>query len=58
MIYRYNIITNLKSTTKEIFDIKLLLMIIYINSKLLYKYLIKLGHTYQKWLIIDLIYLW
>lgn len=58
MGYKYNIITNFKSTTEEIFDIKLLLMIIYINSKLMYKYLMKLGRTYQNWLIIDLIYLW
>ncbi len=58
MVYRYNIIAILKSINKDIFDIKLLPVIIYIDFKLLYNYLIKLGSTYKKRLIINLIYLW
>jgi hypothetical protein len=35
-----------------------LLLVVYIDLKLLYKYLIKLGITREKYLIINIIYLY
>lgn len=43
MIQGFDVEVVIKSTTKKIFDVKLLLIIIYIDSKLLYDYLVKLG---------------
>lgn len=48
MVYRFDIRTIFKSTTEEILDIKLLLMIICIDSKLLYDCLVKLGNVQEK----------
>lgn len=45
----------IKLITEEILDIKLLLMIVYTNSKLLYDCLVKLGSTQEKQLMVDLI---
>jgi hypothetical protein len=42
MAYRFNIYTLVKSIINRVIEIELLL-VIYINSKLLYKYFIKLG---------------
>lgn len=57
MVHGFDIRAIFKSTTKEIFDIKLLSMIVYTNSKSLYDYLVKLGNDQKYQLIIDLIYL-
>ena len=46
-----------KSIINKVLEIELLL-VIYINSKLLYKCLIKLGITREKYLIINIIYLY
>ncbi len=46
----------LKSTIKKIVQNDLLL-VIYTDSKSLYEYLVKLGTTYEKRLIVNLIYL-
>ena len=54
MVYRFNVIAVFKSTTKEIFDIKLLSIIVSTNSKSLYDYLVKLGSTQEKRLMVDL----
>lgn len=54
MIQKFDVGAVIKSTTKKILNIKLLLMIIYTNSLLLYNYLVKLGSTQEKWVIIDL----
>lgn len=42
MVWRFEIEVVIILTTKEILDIKVLLIIVFINSKLLYDYLIKL----------------
>ena len=55
MAYSFNIGILVKSIINKILEIKLLL-VIYINSKLLYKYLIKLKTTREKYLIINIIY--
>jgi hypothetical protein len=57
MAYGFNISTLVKSIINRILEMKLLL-VVYINSKLLYKYLIKLGTTYEKYLIINIICLY
>ena len=57
MAYGFNISTLVKSIINKILEIKLLL-VIYMNSKLLYKYFIKLGTTREKYLIINIIYLY
>ena len=56
MAYRFNISAVIKSTIKQLLQIKLPL-ILYNNLKLLYKCLIKLGTTQEKYFIIDIIYL-
>jgi hypothetical protein len=55
MAYSFNISILVKSIINRILEIELLL-VIYINSKLLYKCLIKLGTTREKYLIINIIY--
>jgi hypothetical protein len=57
MAYGFNIGTLVKSIINKVLEIELLL-VIYINSKLLYKCLIKLGTTQEKYLIINIIYLY
>ena len=56
MTYRFNHSTVLKSTIEKILQVKLLL-ILYTDSKSLYKCLIKLGSTQEKRLIVNLMYL-
>jgi hypothetical protein len=55
MAYSFNISTLVKSIINKILEIELLL-IVYIDSKFLYKCLIKLGTTRKKYLIINIIY--
>jgi hypothetical protein len=55
MTYSFNIGALVKSIINKVLEIELLL-IVYINSKLLYKCLIKLGTTREKYLIINIIY--
>ena len=55
MAYSFNIDTLVKSIINKVLEIELLL-VIYINSKLLYKCLIKLGTIWEKYLIINIIY--
>jgi hypothetical protein len=57
MAYSFNIGALVKSIINKVLEIELLL-IIYINLKLLYKCLIKLGITREKHLIINIIYLY
>jgi hypothetical protein len=57
MAYGFNIGTLVKSIINKILEIELLL-VVYTNSKLLYKCLIKLGTTREKHLIINIIYLY
>lgn len=57
MVHRFDIKAVLNSTTKEIFDIKLLPMIIGPDSKLFYHCLVRLGSTQEKQLMVDIIYL-
>ena len=57
MAYSFNIGTLVKSIINKVLEIELLL-VVYMNSKLLYKCLIKLGITYKKHLIINIIYLY
>ena len=56
MAHGFNIGALVKSIINKILEIELLL-VIYIDLKLLYKYLIKLGITREKYLIINIIYL-
>lgn len=44
MVYRFYIRTIIKLITKEILNMRLLLMIVYTNSKLLYDCLVKLSN--------------
>jgi hypothetical protein len=53
--YGFNIGALVKSIINKILEIELLL-IVYIDLKLLYKYLIKLETTREKYLIINIIY--
>ena len=57
MAYSFNIGALVKSIINKALEIKLLL-VIYTNSKLLYEYLIKLGTTREKCLIINIICLY
>ena len=57
MAYGFNIGTLVKSIINKVLEIELLL-VIYMNSKLLYKCLIKLGTTREKCLIINIICLY
>ena len=54
MVYRFNYGAVLKSIIEKILQVKLLL-ILYTDSKSLYKCLIKLGSTQEKKLIVNLI---
>lgn len=45
MVQGFDVGAVIKLTTKKIINIKLLPMIVYINSKSLYEYLVKLGST-------------
>ena len=55
MAYSFNIGTLIKSIINKILEIELLL-VVYINSKLLYKCLINLETIREKSLIINIIY--
>jgi hypothetical protein len=57
MTYSFNISALVKSVINRVLEIKLLL-VVYINSKSLYKCLIKLGTTREKHIIINIIYLY
>jgi hypothetical protein len=57
MAYSFNISTLVKSVINKVLEIELLL-IVYIDLKLLYKCLIKLGTTWEKCLIINIICLY
>ena len=57
MAYGFNIGALVKSIINRILEIELLL-VVYMNSKLLYKCLIKLGTIREKCLIIKIIYLY
>jgi hypothetical protein len=57
MAYDFNISTLVKSIINKVLEIELLL-VVYINLKLLYKYLIKLETIQEKYLIINIIYLY
>ena len=55
MAYGFDIGTLVKSIINRVLEIELLL-VVYIDSKLLYKYFIKLETTWEKYLIINIIY--
>jgi hypothetical protein len=57
MAYSFNIGTLVKSIINKILEIELLL-VIYTDSKLLYKCLIKLGIIREKYLVINIICLY
>ena len=57
MAHGFNIGALVKSIINKVLEIELLL-VIYMNSKLLYEYLIKLGTTREKCLIINIICLY
>ena len=57
MAYSFNIGTLVKSIINKVLEIELLL-VVYTDSKSLYKCLIKLGTTWEKYLIINIIYLY
>jgi phosphoribosyl-AMP cyclohydrolase len=57
MAYSFNIGALVKSIINKVLEIELLL-VVYMNSKSLYKCLIKLGTTREKHLIINIIYLY
>jgi hypothetical protein len=57
MAYGFNMGALVKSIIDRILEMELLL-VVYIDSKSLYEYLIKLGTTQEKYLIIDIIYLY
>jgi hypothetical protein len=54
MAYGFNIGTLVKSIINKVLEIELLL-VVYTDSKSLYEYLIKLGTTREKYLIINII---
>jgi hypothetical protein len=56
MAYGFNMGTSVKSIIDRILEMELLL-VVYTDLKLLYKYLIKLGTIREKHLIINIIYL-
>jgi hypothetical protein len=53
----FNISSLVKSIINKVLEIKVPL-IIYIDSKSLYEYLVKLRTIWEKWLIINVIYLY
>jgi hypothetical protein len=55
--YSFNIGNLVKSTINKVLEIEVLL-VVYINSKSFYEYLVKLGIIREKRLIIDVIYLY
>ena len=55
MAHGFNMGALVKSIINRILEIELLL-VVYIDSKLLYKYLVKLETTREKYLIINIIY--
>jgi hypothetical protein len=55
MSYSFNIGALVKSIINKVLEIELLL-VIYMDLKLLYKYLIKLNTIREKYLIINIIY--
>jgi hypothetical protein len=57
MAYSFNIDILIKSIINKVLEIELLL-VVYINSKSLYKCLIKLKTIREKYLIINIIYLY
>jgi hypothetical protein len=57
MAYNFNIGTLVKFIINKVLEIELLL-VVYVNLKLLYKCLIKLGTIREKYLIINIIYLY
>jgi hypothetical protein len=57
MAYGFNIGILVKSIINRVLEIELLL-VVYTDSKSLYEYLIKLGTTREKYLIINIIYLY
>jgi hypothetical protein len=57
MAYNFNISTLVKYIINRILEIEILL-VVYINLKSLYKCLIKLGTIREKYLIINIIYLY
>ena len=57
IVYSFNIGSLVKSIINKALEIEVLL-VVYIDSKSLYKYLVKLGTTREKRLIINIIYLY
>lgn len=55
MVQEFNIRAIIKLTIEKILKIKLLSIIVYMNSKPLYNCLVKLSNTQKKWLMINLI---
>jgi len=55
--HSFNIGDLVKSIINKALEIEVPL-VIYIDSKSLYEYLVKLGTIWEKWLIIDIIYLY
>jgi hypothetical protein len=53
--YSFDISSLVKFIINKVLEIKVLL-VIYIDSKSLYKYLVKLGTIWEKWFIINVIY--
>ena len=56
IVYGFDIGISIKATIKKILGITLLI-VIYTDSRSLYDYLVKLGTTQEKRLIIDIMYL-
>jgi hypothetical protein len=56
MVHGFDMGASIKATLEKILKINLLL-VLYTNSRLLYYYLVKLGTTQEKQLIIDVMYL-
>lgn len=54
MIWIFDIKAIIKLIAKEILNINLLYMIVYINSKLLYNCLVKVDNIQEKWLIVNI----
>jgi len=55
--YSFNISSLVKSIINKVLEIEVLL-VVYIDSKSFYEYLVKLGTIREKRLIIDIIYLY
>ena len=58
MVHRSDIGAMFKLTAEKIPDIKQLPIIIYINFNSLYNFLLRLGSTQEKRLMVDIICLW